>query len=414
MPSKPNVACATLTQTYERRNIYRESHLQEPDMHGTIDRGSVSCFPTTARCRDGKQEPSMPPFRETGRRSPLVEEGSSRSVRCQENPVINSHWTLASCEKLVKSLTVMNEQSRVAGNSDQITVGEGLVGRVAGSRYKDTRKGNEKESNSAKARATTLEFLRRQYRPRFRSTDAWTEKFEVPSYGLCEVSNVDVSYDRARHENHRQRICAEGTSLIHTPPVVFTVESWKRVDLERSKNVSAIKDDRRLTQLLEIWQEILKEYLKNCQSETWVNLSQTHRGLVDKSPFASFSVVGARGIALGQRGKNSSEEEKEDYIEPAAGKRACTSVGAASTDIKRHAPDFLLLEIVFDQREDEEEFRPRWSLLSQILLNEDACSFFDRSKMLTGHFNSQSTDNVELTPDNPQSVSKHGGSGAAF
>lgn len=55
-----------LTQTYKRRNIYRESHLQEPDMYGTIDRGSVSCFPTTA---PPWQEPSMPPFRETGRRS---------------------------------------------------------------------------------------------------------------------------------------------------------------------------------------------------------------------------------------------------------------------------------------------------------------------------------------------------------
>lgn len=28
----------------------------------------------------------------------------------------------------------MNEQSRVAGNSDQITIGEGFVGRVTGSR----------------------------------------------------------------------------------------------------------------------------------------------------------------------------------------------------------------------------------------------------------------------------------------
>lgn len=32
------------------------------------------------------------------------------------------------------SLTVMNEQSRVAGNSDEITVGEGFVGRVTGGR----------------------------------------------------------------------------------------------------------------------------------------------------------------------------------------------------------------------------------------------------------------------------------------
>lgn len=30
-------------------------------------------------------------------------------------------------------LTVMNEQSRVTGNSDQVTVGEGFVGRVTGS-----------------------------------------------------------------------------------------------------------------------------------------------------------------------------------------------------------------------------------------------------------------------------------------